>query len=364
MIKNRSLRNNAYSELEDDLRKSILQGELSYTEPISTETQLANDYSISRSTARKALQKLVNEGILRKVHGRGTFVIPPVERSPELLKMTNILLIMPEKVIDIYDRKLVSGVADYAHFHQCKFEVRDSNFSLSQLQAQYKNLKFDGIIWERPKAKFNPIIEALRNDGIPQVTISRQISGVPSVAFDGSTGIKESVEFLNGIGHTEIIFFDLDNPAPIFKLREDAFIDEMKKSTAYPDTNIYRAKYHTLNNEKIAQLFSERPETTALIYSCTLNQEIMEYFSQANIAIPDDLSVIIFGEDNDFNTRTRHPYSLLVEPRHLIGAKAAELIKLQKSGEKISDKQIIIPGELIIRKSCTTPKNILRKRSA
>ncbi|MFA7230294.1 MAG: GntR family transcriptional regulator [Victivallaceae bacterium] len=361
MISNRSVQNiKAYSKLEEDLRKSILLGKLSCSEPISTETELASSYNISRSTARIALQRLVNEGMLRKVHGRGTFIVPPEERSPELVKLVKILVIMPKCPVNIYDHKLISGIADYAYSHQCSFEVKYDDISLSQLQSQYKNLKYDGIIWERPDMSLNSIIEGLRDDGVPQVTISRQIPGVASIAFDCSAGIKEIVKFLHGIGHSEIVFFDLDNPAPIFGLRQNGFVSELRKARlAAPEGYVYKATFRTLTNEKIQTVFDDHPDMTALIFSCTLSKEIMQFFEFTDINIPQDLSVVIFGEDDDFNTNNRHPYSILVDPRHLIGVKAAELIKFQKGGGKAHNEQALVSGELMIRKSCTSPVRLL-----
>lgn len=362
MIRNRSTKKlNAYSKLEEDLRKSILQGKLSCSKPISTEMELSESYNISRNTTRMALQRLVNEGMLRKVHGRGTFIVPPEERSPELVKLLNILIILPGNPESIYDHKLISGIADYAYSHQCNFEVKHGDISFNQLQSQYKNLKYDGIIWERPNVSFNSVIEKLRDEGVPQVTISRQILGVPSIAFDCNVGIKGVVKFLHDIGHSEIIFFDLDNSAPIFALRQDAFINELRKcNLAEPERYIYRAKPESLTKERIQSVFHEHPEMTALVFSSALSPEIMRFFEFADIKIPENLSVLIFGESDNFNVNNRHPYSMLVEPRHLIGIKAAELIKSRKGGGKINSGQMLVPGELVIRKSCTSPARLLK----
>lgn len=350
----------AYSKLEEDLRKSIIGGKLSYSEPISTEIELSQMYGISRNTARKALQKLVDEGLLSKVHGRGTFVVHPENRSPDLVRLTKILVMIPPVPDSIYDRKLVSGIADYAYTHQCQFEVKKEPATLSQLRSQYENLKFDGIIWERPNIETYPIIEALRDDGIPQVTISRQIKGVTSIAFDCASGISEAVKFLRGIGHSEIMFYDLDNPAPIFSFRQRIFVNELGKSGMLrPENYVFSAKYKTLTQEQIKHAFAVCPNSTALIFSSTLTNEFMEYFKTANFRIPDDISLIILGETDCFNMDNRHPYSIIIEPRQLIGTRAAELIKTLKGGSKAPSDEIRIPGELMIRQSCTSPVSLL-----
>ena len=72
---------NAYSDLENDLRQDIMANRLAGGETIPTEKELMESYGIGRNTVRRALANLVEEGLLRKVHGCGTFVIPPEERT-------------------------------------------------------------------------------------------------------------------------------------------------------------------------------------------------------------------------------------------------------------------------------------------
>ncbi len=62
------------------MRQDILANRLSGGESIPTEMELAETYGIGRNTVRKALAALCAEGLLRKVHGSGTFVTPLEER--------------------------------------------------------------------------------------------------------------------------------------------------------------------------------------------------------------------------------------------------------------------------------------------
>jgi len=71
-----------YIQLINILKHSIMAGDLGENEPIPSETQLAQQYQITRTTVRRAISELVNENILRKEHGRGTFVsLKPVSYS-------------------------------------------------------------------------------------------------------------------------------------------------------------------------------------------------------------------------------------------------------------------------------------------
>lgn len=65
-------------QLKDILRQEILQG--LYQEKIPSERELMARFGISRSTVRQAVLELVQEGVLEKIHGKGTFIsLRPVE---------------------------------------------------------------------------------------------------------------------------------------------------------------------------------------------------------------------------------------------------------------------------------------------
>ena len=66
-----------YAQIEHNLRQRIISGDLSIGEKIPTEIELCEKYSVSRITVRRAIQNLVDEGILYRLRGRGTFVSAP-----------------------------------------------------------------------------------------------------------------------------------------------------------------------------------------------------------------------------------------------------------------------------------------------
>lgn len=65
-----------YYQLASILRERISTGELEAREPIPSERQLEKDYSVSRTTIRRAIELLIRQGYLYREHGRGTFVSP------------------------------------------------------------------------------------------------------------------------------------------------------------------------------------------------------------------------------------------------------------------------------------------------
>lgn len=65
-------------QIREVLAEEIKNGK--YKEKIPSERELMERFSVSRATIREAVSHLVKEGVLEKVHGKGTFILqkPPV----------------------------------------------------------------------------------------------------------------------------------------------------------------------------------------------------------------------------------------------------------------------------------------------
>lgn len=66
-----------YYQLKEIIQEMIENEELKPNDPIPAERELCEYHGISRMTVREAITALVQEGVLYREQGRGTFVAPP-----------------------------------------------------------------------------------------------------------------------------------------------------------------------------------------------------------------------------------------------------------------------------------------------
>src|SRR5919205_4653418 len=76
-----------YYQLKEIIREGIRSGAWPPGSLIPSERELCERYGISRMTARQSITELVNEGLLYREQGRGTFVGRP-KIAQKLLRLT------------------------------------------------------------------------------------------------------------------------------------------------------------------------------------------------------------------------------------------------------------------------------------
>jgi GntR family transcriptional regulator len=66
-----------YTQIKEALRAKILDGSYQAHQRLPSESEMINAFGVSRITVRQAVSDLQKEGLLFKIHGKGTFVATP-----------------------------------------------------------------------------------------------------------------------------------------------------------------------------------------------------------------------------------------------------------------------------------------------
>ncbi len=74
-----------YIRLRDILREKIEIGEYPLGTALLSEEKLADSFNVNKHTLRVAIDSLINEGLLKRVQGKGVYVTAKIERDLETL---------------------------------------------------------------------------------------------------------------------------------------------------------------------------------------------------------------------------------------------------------------------------------------
>lgn len=83
-----------YARIQEYISELVLTGKLKPEAKIQSEREFSDELGVSRMTVRKALTELVNEGLLERRHGSGTYVAKPkvTYESREMVNYTQAML--------------------------------------------------------------------------------------------------------------------------------------------------------------------------------------------------------------------------------------------------------------------------------
>jgi LacI family transcriptional regulator len=183
-----------------------------------------------------------------------------------------------------------------------------------------------------------------------------------SVTINIKLGVIEALEHLLELGHTEIGFLGAhgigDHKEPIVEHRTQIFIDFMKNH------NLYNADYIYLGN-KISysggyNLMNEAYKagnmpSAFFIANDTMATGAIRALYEAKLHVPNDISIIGFND----NATSKYLVPPLTTVRVHLGFMAAttvELLMERINKERIVSKKVLVPCELVIRKSCKRRK--------
>jgi GntR family transcriptional regulator len=94
-----------YSRIQEYIAELILSGKLAPETKIQSEREFSEDLGVSRMTVRRALTELVNEGLLERRHGSGTYVAKP-KITYESSELVNYIQAMQRRNIAIASQLL------------------------------------------------------------------------------------------------------------------------------------------------------------------------------------------------------------------------------------------------------------------
>ncbi|SEK52553.1 DNA-binding transcriptional regulator, LacI/PurR family [Paenibacillus sp. cl141a] len=304
-----------YKKIQEDIKRLIAIGKLREGDRVPSEKELSERYRVSQITSKNALVGLMEEGLLVRIQGKGTFVMSRPENASALDQLGEwtagpgrsgrIGLVLPTMKTKV-DQRFLDNIEKYATaagFELMLRITRESQLEESKVISSFLNQGVDGIIiFPVENETYNDSILRLSLDRFPFVLIDRFLKEIKtySVSSDNINGTKEAVEYLINNGHSSIAFISPEITNTVTDERAQGFEQAFLERGMSIDKSLWclipLEEIASGNSvDKIREFLGENPEITGIV---TANTELCRSAYKAAVAarkrVPEDLELITF----------------------------------------------------------------------
>ncbi len=330
-----------HERLRDFVASQIESGRLAAGTLLPSEHRIAEMWQVARSTVRQAMSTLERDGLVRRVHGKGTYIH---EQARQRLKRGQDIfaLILPETETGFYPSLQKSFEAAAAEIHS-QVIVCNSNNEVDRqgnIILQLIDHRVAGVAivptTNPPTPSFH--IRQLQQHGIPVVCCSRSVEGAfaPLLAIPFEEVGKMAGEALRSHGHQHVAFISGTLTEAVKRmlrgfqsaLGNSSKIQFLHGTSGSPNVADHEAEVAA----QLDQLLAETPRPTAIFATFdTFAELLFVLLSQRGIRVPEDISIVGFGGTRRTGALISRLTSVSLD-EHELGQQAVELLNRMRNG--------------------------------
>lgn len=348
----------SYAQVKNSLRKRILSGK--YTDRLPTEHALALEFEVSYMTMRRAVGELVDDGILVRKVGKGTFIaMHGTEQKNQ--SVGNIAFVIPpwvsEGILNQFIGSVLRGMEESAANASCSISILNANINFWDIKS-WKKKNCDALI--SPVYEHNKNLRELGKH-MPVVCFGDWSSpaGLHRVFSDSSKGARMALEYLYKLGHRKIGIMphdvQVERDVCMFHSYKEFLAEsgiEFNRKFVFPVQESFRSALEV--SSSVIELKESMP-TAILCHNDVIAAALMKRLLSAGIRVPEDIS--IFGNDGLPAGEMTHPgLSTIDSSAQEIGKISFNLVKSMLDGLSAdTELEHELPRKLIIRESTSAP---------
>ncbi|WP_066192159.1 MULTISPECIES: GntR family transcriptional regulator [Gracilibacillus] len=342
-----------YEQVYESLKQDILSLKYNIGEKIPSEQEIADAFSVSRITSKRALEKLVQEGFVKRQRGKGTFVLKTNESAVRSEKENNSKPVFG-LIVPNFDTSfgigIIEGIEEAAH-GECLIMLKRSLGIPEREEDAIKELLeygVDGLIVFPAKSQYysSEILKMIVNK-FPFVLIDRSFHGIaaPSVTTDNFHAAKKGINYLFDLGHEQIgILIPEDYEITTIKERLNGIVsafaeNKVSVNRAYWCDTIKRISATEKRDIALMkQYLEENPDLTALMaleYKIAVLAKIA--VEQLGKKVPENISILSF--DSPTVTSSQWRFTHLKQNESEIGRRALQMLLYMQEHGLGSDKE-------------------------
>lgn len=368
-----------YEVIMDDILTRIRNNDFSYDTVLCTEMQLAEQYGVSRITAKRALTDLEQRGVLYRKRGVGSFVarnaLNNLNNQPQpsaASKMVSFLLPFDITKGGMFDT--IKTVNSILNDNGYLMSIYISDISATKEKANIRLLlsqNISGLIYYPIRDNINlNLINEFVFAKIPVVIIDKHTDCpyIHNVISDNTEGGRLLTEHLISLGHKNIGFL---TTAPVeetstVRNRFGGYLQQLLSAGLTPDpANIICTPYNVSEEDArsgtsafcdaIRRMYINGVTAFLTENDCVAQLAVLACRA-LNIRVPQDVSVCGF---DDQEVAAEYNITTVRQDFNAIGQQAGQLMLDSINDPSKGAQRITVPVSLIVRGSTGRPKNPL-----
>lgn len=349
-----------YEQVARRIEQQIESGRFNPGDKIYSIREICEEFAIADVTAKKALRRLGDRGVIRTVTGSGAFVADRIEGEPKGPPAKPLIAFLKtglhaapifQHEIDLIQHEL-SNLG-----YPTLYAVAPDDNDVERLLAQVSGAGAQCLImFPRHLGKFEerPYLNTMRRLNIPLLIIESRSEKDSYVTQDTERATTELAEYLYDIGHRRICL------ATAFARKVDGFntaLARWKDETVQHWILGERGKTDADSHDQAAEILQLEPRPTAVIAADDHAAAILVgHFVSAGVRVPEDISVVSFGDHPQLARLSPVPITVIRHPAREVAQEVAGWVQSRLEGQRQTRRwKRELTGTLIIRDSSAPP---------
>jgi LacI family transcriptional regulator len=282
-----------------------------------------------------------------------------------VLQQTNILFLLITDITNPFYTTLARGAEDAAKQHGYRLLFGNSDENLMKEGEYIETIlgtRVDGVLFSPAGDRSLPNLETLRMHKVPFVLLDREVPGIECdvVIGDSKAGARQLVEHMIDHKHQRIALINGSLEVSSARLRQEGYI-EAHKLNAIPirEDNMLELSYSAHSDLSTIEkwLKSLNPLPTAIVAgNNVLAVEAIRAIQNCGLQVPEDISIACFDDLGSIFEIT--PFlTVVAQQAYQFGFMGVQLLieRIMERETAKPWKKIILPVELLPRKSVTSP---------
>lgn len=352
-----------YEKVYEALKQDILAGNFKFNDFLPSEKEIGDKMEVDRTTVRKALGILVEDGLVEKQAGVGTKVILR-QHQPEIsnnnYKNIGFLLPRSQKKTDRITQPFYSSL-----FYQVEAECRRKGFSLiyttldedSDFFQVVEAHHLSGVIFvTNVSQKF--LQQALAAK-IPSILVNGYYENMTSILCNNTEGAYKAIKHLVELGHKRIaIITGMEGYVTCAERLEGCHKAARELGITFDACDVYEGNWEFDGGyQGVQEIFSAKESCPTALFAFNDMMAIgaIQALTEIGKSVPEDVSVVGFDNENvPYNPLIPKLTTIDVQIK-TIASVAVSNIVYRMENKEINHMKIETPVNLVI--GATTKQN-------